>query len=243
MYKILTSGVLFCFLFLISSNFVNASILVVGSDGNMTWNVLAFDSSSLDIPQYSSIEVKKTPDGKPDSNSIVSLEKELSGKISLVVSSDNEKRELDVSNVKEELIEVEERPSVQKMTIGIYENSFSLMQRGVKALTDFPLSVNSKTARIVVKTPTGEKYLSILPYEAAETTLRTKWITKISDSQVKILEEDRELQYQVSGEKIFNILNLTEYSVPVEVRLSTSTGEVLTVNAPIWYKVLGFLLT
>lgn len=228
---------------LINASSAGASILVIGGEGAITWNVLSFDSSDLSIPERSSLEVKGLAKGKTDANSVVSLEKETGGQISLTVASDNEKRKLDVSGIKEELIEVEERPTVERMTIGVYENSFSLMQKGIKALTEFPLSVNPKTAKIMIETPTGEKYLSILPYEAAETTLRTKWISKILNSQIKIIEEDREMQYQISGERVFNLLNIYEYSVPVEVRLSTSTGEVLSVKAPIWYKVIGFLLT
>lgn len=228
---------------LINTSSAGASILVIGDEGAITWNVLSFDSSDLSIPERSSLEVKGLAKGKTDANSVVSLEKETGGQISLTVASDNEKRKLDVSGIKEELIEVEERPTVERMTIGVYENSFSLMQKGIKALTEFPLSVNPKTAKIMIETPTGEKYLSILPYEAAETTLRTKWISKILNSQIKIIEEDREMQYQISGERVFNLLNIYEYSVPVEVRLSTSTGEVLSVKAPIWYKVIGFLLT
>ncbi|OGM26697.1 hypothetical protein A2962_05355 [Candidatus Woesebacteria bacterium RIFCSPLOWO2_01_FULL_39_61] len=243
MSKTLISGLLVASFILTYTNSVSASILVIDSEGEITWNVLSFDSSNLSIPQSSSIEVKGLAKGKTDANSVVSLEKDSGGKISLTVASDNGERKLDVSDVKEELIELEERPSVQKMTIGVYENSFSLVQKGIKALTEFPLSVNPKTAKIVLETPTGEKYLSILPYEAAEMTLRTKWLNKIIGSQVKIIEENRELQYQVFGERVFNLLNIYEYSVPVEVRLSTSTGEVLSVKAPIWYKVVGFLLT
>jgi len=103
MSKTLISGLLVASFILTYTNSVSASILVIDSEGEITWNVLSFDSSNLSIPQSSSIEVKGLAKGKTDANSVVSLEKDSGGKISLTVASDNGERKLDVSDVKEEL--------------------------------------------------------------------------------------------------------------------------------------------
>lgn len=220
----------------------DASIITVEKNGDVVWNVLS-KTTSLDIPKHSSIEVKEVRDSQTSGTSKVSLEKEDNGKISLVVATDSEKKQVDVTGESQELIQIEERPTVQTMTLGVDNNAFTLLQKNIKAVTEFPVSVDPKTAEVVLKTPSGDRFVSIFPSEAAETVLRTKLLNTIANNEIRIVEENQELQYQVTGEKVFIFLNTFEYSVPVSTRLSASTGEILSIEAPLWYKLLGFLLT
>lgn len=242
--KKLTFFILFIGLFLVSARKTFAAIIVIDPEGEVVQNVLSEDTSYLDIPKHSSIEVKQIADANPANVSMVSLEKKADNQISLVVSTDDGKKELDVSKVKDQLIEIEERPSVQKLTLGVRDGFFTLMQNNVSVETEYPISVDPKTAEIMVTTPSGKKYISILPYEAVETTLRTKLINKIDiGTKIKILDKDTQLQYQISGQREFNFFNVYSYTVPVVIDLSASTGEILSLDAPLWYKLVGNLIS
>ncbi|OGM20260.1 hypothetical protein A2955_00240 [Candidatus Woesebacteria bacterium RIFCSPLOWO2_01_FULL_37_19] len=234
--------ILFLILTLSSYKAASASVLVIKESGEIVFNVLSEDTS-IEIPRHSFLEIKDVANAKPDKDSKVSLEKNEEGKISLIVLSDNQKREMDVSQIKDGLIEIEERAATQKLQVGIEGDKFLLSQNRIKAITDFPITIDSKSAEIIVKTPSGSKYVSILPSVAADTILRTKVINTINGNRVSIIEEERELQYEISGEKTINLFNLYFYTIPVQTRLSASTGEILDIEAPIWYKVLGFLFT
>jgi hypothetical protein len=179
---------------------------------------------------------------KPDANSKVSLTKN-NEKISLIVSSDNETRELDVSGVTDKLVEIEERAEAQKITIGVSNNMFILEQKGIKASTNFPINIDSKSAELSVKTSSGDRFLSILPFQAVETILRSKLISTVTDNKIQILESGQELQYEVKGEKIFNFFDIYKYSIPITLYISASTGEIIYFDSPTWFKVVGFLYT
>jgi len=71
--------------------------------------------------------------------------------------------------------------------------------------------------------------------------LRAKFVNKIPDSNIELIEKDKELQYVIAGEKVFDILGLMEYSVPVTTFISASTGEILSIDSPTWFKYIKFL--
>ena len=220
-----------------------ASLLVIDEGGQVVWKVLSEkDSIALEIPRHSFIEIKKAARKEADEGSRVNLTK-TDDKISLVVTSNNETRELDVSGWENDLVEIEQRGEIQKIIVGVVDNKFSLEQKGIKALTDFPIEIDAKTAEFSVKTSTGNRFISVLPFEVVETLLRSKLLNKITNNEIQILEQERELQYVVSGEKVINVLGFFQYSVPVSASLSVSTGEILGIEAPIWYKAISFLFT
>ena len=170
------------FIFSFQTKNAFASLLVIDKDGIITWNVLSDADVTLDIPRHSYIEVRTLDESEKEAASQVSLKKD-ENKISLVVSSDQKERVLDVTNWDEDLVEVEERPETQKVKIGIKEGIFSITQKGIVALTEFPIIIDSKTAQLSVETPTGNRYLSIFPYDAVEAVLRAKFISRISDNE------------------------------------------------------------
>jgi hypothetical protein len=229
--------------FILGSSVVEASILSVDKDGEITWKVLSKeDSVGLDVPTHSYIEVKKVGDDAFDPKSSIELSRR-GDKISLFVLKDNEKRQIDIANPNGDLIEIEERAEIQKINIGIKDDKFSLQQRGFSALTEFPIKIDPATAKLTVETKSGDRFLSILPYQAVEGVLRSRLISRIDDNRLEIIEEERELQYSFSGEKVFNIFDLFEYSIPVSLRVSASTGETISIEGPVWYKIVGFFLS
>ncbi|MBU0570341.1 hypothetical protein KKB40_06240 [Patescibacteria group bacterium] len=231
------------FLSVFSSN-INASLLVVDEKGEIVWNVLSEDDDllALEVTKRSQIEVKKAAEEKTDASSVISLEKN-DGRVSLVVTSDTGTRELDVSDMSGELVRVEERAQVQEIALGVVGDKFSLKQKGISALTNFPIKVDAQRAEFSVRTSSGDKFISILPFQAVEILLRSKLLNRIENNEIEIIEEGQELQYLVVGERLLNVLDIFEYSVPVTTKLSASTGEILSIEAPIWYKVVAYFLT
>lgn len=233
----------FFFLFFLGSSFADASILSINKDGEIVWKVLSEqDGVDLEVPVHSYIEVKKAGEESVDPKSSVELSKN-GDKISLYVLKDNEKRQIDITSHNTDLIEVEERAEIQKISIGIKDDKFSLKQRGFFALTEFPIKIDPVSARLSIGTNSGDRFLSILPYEAVQGVLRTKLISRVDDNTLEIIEENRELQYSFSGEKVFNIFNFYEYAIPVSLKVSATTGETVLIEGPDWYKVIGFFLS
>jgi hypothetical protein len=217
-----------------------ASLVVIDDTGQIVWNVLSEEISSLDIPRHSYIEVKKAAEVTPASTSTITLKKK-GDKVSLVVSGGGQERQLDVSNWQEDLVEIEERPEVQKLAIGVRGDKFTLNQKGVTAETPYPISVDSEKAEISLETPTGAKFVSVLPLEAVESALRTNLMSRITDHNVEMLEKESELQYSIQGEKVFNFFKMFDYSIPVNLFVSASTGKVLDLEAPGWFRFINFL--
>ena len=149
-----------------------------------------------------------------------------------------------MTNYQDEIVEIEERPEVERFTISLSEGKFIIDQGGILAETYFTINIEPKTAELTLETPSGFRYLSILPREAVETILRAKTINRLKEgSKLIISEQNRELSYEIFGDRVIDVFNLVEYSVPVSSRVSASTGEILSVNQPTWLRILGFLFT
>ena len=231
----------FLFLLLISSS-VFASLVVVQKDGKVVLNVLSIeDTVELEIPRRDYLEVKSIAQEIPDPGSKISLARK-DGKVTLRVSTKSGEKSLDVTNYKDEIVEIEERPALERVRIGVSGDFFTIEQRGVLAKTDYEINIDPESAGITLTTPSGLRFLSLLPYQAAETALRAKIINRLGDKDsVVIKEEGQELSYELAGERVINFFNVFEYSVPVKTKISASTGEVLSIEQPTWLKVLGFL--
>jgi len=231
----------FALLFLIfTTATADASLLVVKKDGTIQWKVLsAEDQSSLSVPKHSSLGIEKAANLAYDTKSTVTLQKS-GDDINLAVKTGSETNSLDVTDWKENLVEIEERPEVQKVAIGIYDGKFMVRQKGVAASTDLPLTINSETSEMSLKTETGDKYISVLPFEAVQSFLRTKLINRVESDKVQILEKDGELAYKIPGEKVFNIFSFYSYAIPISSYVSASTGAILSFDGS--YKWLNAAL-
>lgn len=221
----------------------SASLLTIKEDGEVIWNVLSEeDSIGLEVPRHPFIEVRRVLEATDQKTSQVTLTKK-NDKVSLIVTSGNQIRELDITQVSQDLVEIEERAETQKVTIGVIDDKFSLFHKGITAVTEFPVAVDSLTAQVSVETSTGKRFLSVFPYDAIEAVLRAKLINRIADKKVEIIEKDWKLQYRVEGEKVFNLFNVYQHQIPISYYISASTGEILSIDAPNWLKALGFLFS
>lgn len=242
--KIVSSFIFLLVLLIFSAVPVKASLVLVDSQGKVVINVLSSeDTIELEIPRRDYLEIKDIVEETPDPDAKVYLVKE-DGKIILNVETQAGEKSLDVTNYQEKIVEIEERPEVERITIGVRDDNFTIEQRGVVAETDFSIIINPKTAGLTLETPSGFRFLSILPHEAVEVTLRSKVINEIEREEAMFLiEEAGELSYEVTGDKVINLFNIIKYSVSVKTRVSALTGEIIFVDQPTWLRVLGFLFT
>ena len=221
---------------------VHASLVTIDNQGKVIVNVLSAEESiELEIPSSEFLEIKNVVSETLEGDAKISLAK-VDGKATLEVSSPSGNKSLDVTNYKKEVIEIEERPQVQKLTISVSGDKFVIGQRNVFAETDYQINIDASTARLTLETPSGLRFLSILPRQATDSVLRAKYINRIeSEKKLLIKEEGSELAYEVYGDKVLNFFNFFEYPIPVSVKVSASTGEILFVDQPTWLKVINFL--
>lgn len=216
---------------------VDASFLVVKGSGQVIVNVLASETSlALDVPQRGELGVKDVA-SEGSSSENISLSKE-NNMISLRVGAD---KTYDVSNWKDNIIEIEERPDVKSIKIELLDGQFKIESDGIFALTDLPITIDPSRNKFSVTTPTGERYVSILPSDATQTVLRAKTLTE-TQTAMNLIEEGGILSYLVKGDKNVNFFDFYNMKVPVTAKVSASTGEIISVDQPPWLRVLSFIL-
>ena len=240
--KVFASFILAFFFLSLASDKALASLVVVQKDGKVVLNVLSIENTvELEIPRRDYLEIKNIAQEIPEPGSKISLTRK-DGRVTLNVSTKSGEKSLDVTNYKDEIVEIEERPALETVKIGVSDNQFTIEQRGVIARTDYEINIDPESAGITLTTPSGLRFLSILPYQAVETALRAKIINRLTNqNNVAIIEEGRELSYELAGERVLNFFDVFEYPVPVKTKISASTGEVLSIEQPTWLRILGFL--
>jgi hypothetical protein len=228
-------------LFLSNFSTVRASLIIVRPDGEVRVNVLG-SSVGPEIPDHSSFSVSKIADSASNQTNVITLKKN-DDKVNLEVIDSGQVKTMDVTNWKDSVVEVEERPLSQKIEITVADGEFSLKNKDVTASTSEQLSIDPTTGEISVGTKTGNKYLSVFPYDAVQSLLRTKIVSRITSMPIKISDGDKGLQYKIDGEKVISILNLYEYKIPISSYVSASTGEIIKLDLPAWLSAINFLFS
>ncbi len=226
------------FLFSINTSTVSAGLVNINKNGKLTWNVLADqDSLALEVQPKSQLEVKESAGGHTNDSSLL-LKKE-EEKIVLNVGG---QRKLDVTHWSDSVIDLEESDDSKNIKISVVDGKFEIVQSNISAITTYPININPKENELSVVTGSGAVFLSVLPKEAADTALRSRYLTKIVDRNFEMSDQDSGiLVYKVRGEKDINLFNLVELKVPVITHVSTTTGEILLVDQPKWLSILGFM--
>lgn len=221
----------------------SAKLISIQDDGEIVWSVLSSGVDvDLEIPKSSNIEVKEAAKSKPADDAKILLQRD-GEKVSMIVNTGSYEKELDVTDWEDSVIEIEERPELRQISINVVDGRFAIKQRNITALTDYPISIDTETAKLSVTTESGDRLVSVLPYDAVASLVRTRIISRVAEGGVDLVEEERELTYRVSGEKLLNLFNVYEHPVQMSVVVSASTGEVVEIEAPIWYKAISFLFT
>ncbi|MEJ2441553.1 MAG: hypothetical protein P8Y06_01370 [Patescibacteria group bacterium] len=233
---------IFLFFFVFASSVKADTILTINNEGEVIWNVLSSsDSISLKMPEREDIDITGIAVGETGENSKITLAKE-GENINLNIASDEGNKTLNVTNWQDDLIEIEERGEAKKLAIRVNDGGFSLEQEGMVVNTNYPINIDPKKNEISVETPSGTRFLSILPIEAAEAILRAKVMTQLTSEQSSLVEGEKgELVYEMNGEKVLNLFNLVDYPVEVKTKVSALTGEIVSIDQPTWLKIISFL--
>jgi hypothetical protein len=234
--------ILFTFIFsFVFAGKVHASLVTIEGDGKVVVNVLAVETSTtLQIPEKKLVAVTDALSDNSETSSVALTKKD--GKIQLSVSGNSGDKSLDVTNYKENVIEIEERPQTEKLSIQVADNHFLIRQRGIIATTDYELNIDPDSAGLTLKTPSGLRFLTVLPREAVDIVMRTKLINQIPfDQQMTIEEDNGQLTYTIRGEREFDIFGLYNYPLAVTTKVSATTGEILSIEDPRWLKFAAFL--
>lgn len=233
-------SVLFLIILFYPKEIFASSLFKVNSDGSLTFNVLSSeDSLALGLPQKSSLEVKEVAGRTPDYQNII-LKKEGSGKYSLYLG---EKNALDITNWRDSVIEIEEKEETKKVDVLLSDGKFLLKQSDLLVSFDFSLKLRPKEKELLVETPFGDKLLFVMPYDAALITLRSRALSKVKkDEPFELVEENRDLVYQIKGSKTLDFFGFYKSDFPVVVKVSASTGEIVFVDEPWWLRLASFLM-
>ena len=120
MRKLLSLSFIVSFLFLLSPQQVDASLVTITEKGELVVNVLSSeDSIDLGIPQKEYFEVKEIAESSGESEASVTIER-VNDKISLTVSSpESGNKTLDVTNYDDDIVEIEERERAKIVGLGV----------------------------------------------------------------------------------------------------------------------------
>jgi hypothetical protein len=216
-----------------------AAMVVIQNDGKIRWNVLASEDQK---PESLSI-VGLPPNIAPTPGATVSLKNE-NGKLQLQVSSDKGNSNADVSTYTDDIIELEQKEATKHIKISSDGGGFLLKQNGVTAKTTFPITINSQDKELSVMTPTGQRFVQVLPYEAFRDSINASLIDNLlPETTLALIEGDQgQLLYTINGQKNIQLFNLLDIKAPVTLSVSAVNGEIIHVEKPVWLKVFGFLL-
>lgn len=220
---------------------ISAKYVTVDKAGGVIVNVLADTDDVTLTPQRESLEITKLSDTTNTGSKSVQLQKN-NDAVQILVANGQGKQTLSVTKEDTTLIEIEERPETQRVKIGVKDGLFTLKQKEFTATTSYPLTIDASSARLSAVTQTGEKFIAILPFEAIESAMRSKILTQVDGNQFSIIEEEQELQYKIIGKKVFDILSLYQFEIPVETYVSASNGEIVKIDSSTWYRFLNILV-
>lgn len=233
-------GLLLCASVLIFPPVAKSALVVVSENGEIVWNVLSVTDFK---PQRESLKVTSvTKNETPSQEAVISFVRE-DGKTQLHVSNKGESKSTDVTGYKDEIIVIEETSPAKKLTILMQEEDFVIKQDQISAVTNFPITVNAKNKELSVLTPSGLRYIKVLPSDVLDNAYKADIIDTVLESAKLIEGVKGELEYQLSGEKNINLFNVMTINAPVNVSVSAISGEVINVEKPQWLRIFGFLFS
>ena len=149
----------------------------------------------------------------------------------------------DIEDIKKEIEEIKKEIEDNKSILASGEG-FLLKERNISAYTNFPLIIEPLDKKIIVRTSTGEQFISILPSDALVQVVKGN-VLDVIDGDYLILSDGEmgDVQYTVHGKKTLNILNIISHEVPVKAVVSAVDGQVLSVEQPIWLPLASLLFT
>lgn len=214
---------------------VSASMVTVKENGQIVVNVLGLTTSQmLTTPTPKDIEVSRLYEGGDSEIKLTNID----NKISLNLGNGES---FDVTNIKDSLVEIEEKPKSKAVRVTVEDSNFILEQEGLITKTAYPIHISAVSNTFSLTTPTGEKFLKVFPYEALQSAYRAKVMSSLTKDSFNLTEVDSDLAYEIKGIRVVNLFNIMNLDVPVMVQVSASTGEIKYIDQPKWLTVLNFL--
>ncbi len=126
----------------------------------------------------------------------------------------------------------------------------AFVEKGVGALSSFPISVNPKTNELTVTTPAGTKVVTVLPQQAVDNMLASKVMTDVVSEKgngslasipnlVQIEVKNGVLGYTIKGTKTHKLLGVFPIKTQVTVFVSAENGQVVETNESFLGKILN----
>ncbi|MFC1649645.1 hypothetical protein ACFL2C_02980 [Patescibacteria group bacterium] len=229
--------VLSLFFVTISVSPVEASLVTISSSGGISINVLGEHVDK-------EVNVSKIAIADNSEKDKVFFSRE-DNSVKLSVVTENGEETLEVTDFGDDLVEIESRPDTERVVIGIDGNNYTLTQGNLKTSTDFDISIDPENARLSLATPQGIRFVSVFPKDATDLLLKSKTFSNLSeDNPIRIVEnEDGFLTYEVVGIKNINVLNLIDLPIEITGYVSTSTGEIVSVDQPVWLPIAEYLFS
>lgn len=160
---------------------------------------------------------------------------------------------------KDEIDEIEDEieNELENEGIKIATNSVKpiFSSNDIAAQTDFPLSIDVETKKLMVTTPAGEKTVTILPDEAVQNLLSTKFINKVEQTtnpdlidQFGVLNGITKLEirkdkvvYRVKGIKVRKLFGFIPLDTSKTIFISVDTGNIVAQEESILTKIIETL--
>lgn len=216
----LISFIIFASLFAVPTK---AAFVQIDPQGKVVWQVLGYE-----------IGVKS-----------VALNETASSQIAL--TNNNGKVVLngvDVTDLKGDLVDISARGDSNDIKIGQQDGKFVFYENGVSAATSYPITIDPIKNQLTLSTDSGQRILSILPYEAAISLIRAKMIDSVDNNRMNLVENtDGQLQYVINGTRNINLFNVAKIDAKVISTVSATDGKIMKVDEPQWLKFFGFLFT
>lgn len=135
----------------------------------------------------------------------------------------------------DELDEVESELEDEGIKIASASGRPVISRNKVGAQTDFPLSIDIGTNQLIVRTPAGEKIVTVLPDQAVQNLLAANIINSVAgtdttgelgalDSVVKLEMRNDEVVYRVKGVKTRRLFGLFSVSNSATIFVSAESG-------------------
>lgn len=156
---------------------------------------------------------------------------------------------------------------IKKTEIASDSSSIVIKKNNVKARIGFPLSIDGATNQLIVTRPDGTtKTVTVLPDQAVNNFIRNNKVNLINfkdptgtssgetqtqgtgsaatdnqEAQIKLVEYNDQLAYEIKGKKKLKILGLFEITAPTTGYVSAETGDVLAHKESLFTKFLNVL--
>jgi len=145
------------------------------------------------------------------------------------------------------LLKIDERLAKDSIKIASAGGERFFLQRGnMGAVTEFPLSIDLATNTLFVKTPAGEKAVTVLPEQAIQNMIASNVVNRLggqaivdavsnntltSVEQIITLGEVNDiLVYEINGISDQKLLGFIPIAIDKEIVVSAETGEVVSAD-------------